>query len=612
MAEANVIERAATLQPVRRPATADAKNRTVEAVVLGQSEIVRYDRVTGERYVEELDLAGADLTRLNSGSAPVLDSHARASVRNQVGVVEKAWIEDGKLHARLRFSARPEVEPIWQDVQDGVIRSVSLGATIDEKAWEEAKQGKPRVLRISRWSPFEVSLVPVGADPEAVTRNLGGGNSMTTTEGKDGKKTAAPAGNPARDEILKRAKPLMESGQISAGFVEDLIEAGYGVNEASEKIFERLAAAKRTDTPPRIEIGRDLSRENIVERMGEALFCRVNPSAKPSDGARPFIGRRIADLAREFITRPLPGATDAQVIERALATSDFPYVLANATGKMLRSAYEAAPSGVRQVARRTEANDFKTKYSIRMGEMPALVEVPENAEYTYGSRGESQETYALKTYGRIFGISRQILVNDDLGAFNDLAREYGQAAAAFEAGFLVNLLTSNSGVGPTMSDGYSLFDASNHGNYTSSGTAISVDSLGVARKMMRLQTGIDGATLINAEPRYLLVPAALETMAEKIIATSISASSTDNVNPFAGKLQPVVDPRLDAKSATRWYLFASPDALPVLEYAYLAGQEGLYIESRVGFNIDGLEIKARLVFGAGVIDHRGAYANAGA
>jgi len=610
MEQANVIERAATLAPVRRPVTADEKQRTVEAIVLGQREIQRWDPLTQEHYLERLELDGADLSRLNSGAAPVLDSHARASVRNQVGVVEKAWIEDGKLHARLRFSARPEVEPIWQDVQDGVIRAVSLGATIEEKAWQEAKDGEPRVLRISRWTPFEVSLVPVGADAEATTRNLGGGNTMAT-EAKERKSAAVSAGNPAREEILKRAQPLIENGQLSAGFVQDLIEAGYGVNEASEKIFERLAATNRTDAPPRVEVGRDLAREDIVERMGEALYCRVNPAAKPSDGARPFVGRRIADLAREFITRPLPGATDAQVIERALSTSDFPYVLANAAGKMLRASYEAAPSGVRQVARRTEANDFKTRYSIRMGEMPTLVEVPENAEYTYGSRGESQETYALKTYGRIFGISRQILVNDDLGAFNDLAREYGQAAAAFEAQFLVDLLTSNSGVGPTMSDGNPLFDASNHGNYTSSGTAISVDSLGLARKLMRLQTGVDGTTLINAEPRFLLVPASLETTAEKVMA-EISAASVDNVNPFAGKLQPVVDPRLDAKSSTRWYLFANPAVLPVLEYAYLAGQPGLYIETRVGFNIDGLEVKARLDFGAGVIDYRGAYANAGA
>jgi len=288
MDQENMIQRAAMLAPVHRPVTADAKNRTVEATVLGTKRIDRNDRLTGERYVEELELDGADLTRLNSGSAPVLDSHARASVRNQVGVVERAWIQDGKLHARLRFSDRPEVEPIWQDVQNGIIRSVSLGATIDEKSWEEGKDGKPRVLRISRWTPFEVSLVPVGADPQAVTRNFGGAKIMTTTKAQDGKSSAAPAGNPARDEILKRAKPLMDSGQIPAGFVQDLIEAGYGINEATERIFERLAAAKRTDSPARIEVGRDLSRENIIERMGEALYCRVNPTAKPSEAARPF------------------------------------------------------------------------------------------------------------------------------------------------------------------------------------------------------------------------------------------------------------------------------------------------------------------------------------
>jgi len=81
----------------------------------------------------------------------------------------------------------------------------------------------------------------------------------------------------------------------------------------------------------------------------------------------------------------------------------------------------------------------------------------------------------------------------------------------------------------------------------------------------------------------------------------------DDANPFAGQLSLVVDPRLDADSATAWYLFASPDLAPVLEYSYLEGQEGPMVDFRQGFEVDGVEWRCRLDFGCGVLDHRGAH-----
>lgn len=118
---------------------------------------------------------------------------------------------------------------------------------------------------------------------------------------------------------------------------------------------------------------------------------------------------------------------------------------------------------------------------------------------------------------------------------------------------------------------------------------------------------------INVVPRYLLVPAALETTAEKYLATLYPAQAAQ-VNPFGGnnRLELVVDPRLDAKSATRWYVFADPAQLPSLEFAFLSGYEGLQVESRNGFDVLGVEIRAVMHFGAGGVDHRGAYQNPGA
>ena len=100
-----------------------------------------------------------------------------------------------------------------------------------------------------------------------------------------------------------------------------------------------------------------------------------------------------------------------------------------------------------------------------------------------------------------------------------------------------------------------------------------------------------------------------------VIAINASASrkspapSGPNVR---NRLAPISEPRLDAASETAWYLAASPNQIDTIEYAYLEGQQGAYIETRNGFDVDGVEIKCRLDFGAKAIDWRGLYKNPGA
>jgi hypothetical protein len=158
-----------------------------------------------------------------------------------------------------------------------------------------------------------------------------------------------------------------------------------------------------------------------------------------------------------------------------------------------------------------------------------------------------------------------------------------------------------------MSDGKALFHA-DHGNKAASGGAIADDTLSAARLAMRSQTGLSGQP-ISASPKYLLVPPAQETAAEKWLAIIAAAKAAD-VNPFSGSLSLVVEPRLS--SATRWYVAADATEIDGLEYAYLAGGEGPQVESKSGWDVDGVEVRVILDFGAGFIDWRGWYQNAGA
>jgi hypothetical protein len=284
----------------------------------------------------------------------------------------------------------------------------------------------------------------------------------------------------------------------------------------------------------------------------------------------------------------------------------LPNILANVANKSLRDAYLSAPRTFQPWARQGVASDFKTISRTNMSDAPALESVTENGEFKRGAVTDGKETYQLATVGKIIGITRQAIINDDLGAFTRLPALIANAAANYESDTVYGILTANA----ALSDGTALFHA-NHGNLTGTGTALSVTSLGVARALLRKQTTPQGAVM-NLTPKYLIVPAALETIANQFVSQAYIAAQSSNINPFAGALQVVVDARLDASSATAWYLAADFNQVDTVEYAYLEGQNGVYIETRQGFDVDGMELKARLDFAAKAIDYRGLYKNVGA
>ena len=156
-------------------------------------------------------------------------------------------------------------------------------------------------------------------------------------------------------------------------------------------------------------------------------------------------------------------------------------------------------------------------------------------------------------------------------------------------------------------DGKRLFHA-DHGNLATVASALSLNGLSLARLAMRTRKGLDGKTPIAVAPKFLMVGPDWETEAEKLI-TSITPVSADAVNPFAGRLTLLVEPRM---AGAGWYLFSDPAVLATLEYAYLSSAQGPQIASRLGWDVLATEFRVTLDFGCGATDWRGAYRNAGA
>ncbi|MFN4126177.1 prohead protease/major capsid protein fusion protein [Pannonibacter indicus] len=589
------------------PATADRDARTVEVIWSTGAPVRRHD-MAGE-YIERLslDAEAVDLSRLEGGS--VLDAHRQSAVRDVLGSVRKAAVDGRRGTALIQFSRRPEVEPIWQDVLAGILRHVSVGYTVEE--WSETTENGARVLTAVRWTPHEISLVPTPADPGAKIRME---NDMTDTD-------TGAAETPPATEMQTRAavnaeiRSIARIAGLDQAWVDSQIDAEADADTARRAAFEALAKrsapAIRTEQV-RVEMGESQDEPALRARqMGEALYARINPRHELSEPARRYAYATPVDMAKELLTlrgESTMGLSPASIVTRALhTTSDFPIILGDTVGRVLRDAYQAAPAGVRRLGRQTTARDFRAVNKIMLGEAPLLEKLNEHGEIKAGTMAEAREAYKVETWARKIGITRQVLVNDDLGAFSDLARRMGQGAAETEARILVDLLEANTGNGPKLSDNKTLFHA-DHGNKAGSGAAISDTTLSAARLALRTQKGIEDRT-IRVTPKNLLVPPALETDAEKWLATVAPAKAAD-VNPFSGSLSLVVEPRLS--STTRWYVTADPGEIDGLEYAYLSGNEGPQVESRSGWDVDGVEIRVILDFGAGFVDHRGWFMNPGA
>lgn len=586
------------------PASANRNDRTVEVIWSTGAPVRRRD-MAGP-YVERLSLdpQAVDLSRLQGAS--VLDAHRQGAVRDVLGSVQSASVDGQRGTALIRFSARPEVEPLWQDVLSGILRHVSVGYSVEE--WAETTENGTRVLTASRWTPHEISLVPTPADPGAHIR-------METEMSHTSNIVAADNDVQTRAAINTEIRSIARIAGLDQAWIDGQIDAAADPDTARRAAFEALATRSaptiRTEQV-RVEVGESQDDPSLRARqMGEALYARINPRHDLSEPARRYAYATPVDMAKELLTlrgESTMALSPASLVTRALhTTSDFPIILGSTVGRVLRDAYQAAPSGIRRLGRQTSARDFRSVNKIMLGEAPLLEKLNEHGEIKAGTMAEAREAYKIETWAKKIGITRQVLVNDDLGAFSDLARRMGQGAAETEARILVTLLEANSGNGPTLSDTKALFHV-DHGNKAGAGAVISDATLSAARLALRTQKGIDGR-IIRVTPKNLLVPPALETVAEKWLATIAPATAAD-VNPFSGAMSLVVEPRLS--SATRWYVTADPGEIDGLEFAYLSGHEGPQVESRSGWDVDGVEIRVILDFGAGFIDHRGWFQNPGA
>ncbi|MCV2365538.1 HK97 family phage prohead protease [Paucibacter sp. DJ1R-11] len=409
--------------------------------------------------------------------------------------------------------------------------------------------------------------------------------------------------------------------QLAAG----MIRSGQTLEQARGAVLEELArrdAASGGHNATRVETVRD-EFATRMEGMQEAVMSRVNARAPLTDNGRQFRGMSIIEMGRELLethgqnTRGLDKMTLATRILTFRSggmhsSSDFSSLMANVASKRLRASYEENPGTYTRWARRApNAPDFKNMSVVQLAAMPDLLQVNEHGEFKYGVLKDGAETYSLLTYGRIVALTRQAIINDDLRAFDRLVTGFGASSARLENRTVYAQLTANA----ALSDSVALFHATHANLGTGAPSALQFSALSDGRKAMRLQKGLQSEEL-NLAPSYLIVPASLEQTAYQLTSSNYTPAKQVDVNEFrqGGRtsLEPIVEPILDAASATAWYLAATNSQVDTVEYCYLDGAEGPVIESEVGFEVDGIQFKCREDFAAKAIDYRGLYKANGA
>ncbi|MDM2722779.1 MULTISPECIES: ClpP-like prohead protease/major capsid protein fusion protein [unclassified Citrobacter] len=388
-------------------------------------------------------------------------------------------------------------------------------------------------------------------------------------------------------------------GSLKAECITDI---SCSAEQARTKLLNALAAG----TTPSAGAGAvhiHAGNGNIVgDSIRAAVMNRAGYAQAEKDNA--YNGYTLRELARASLVDRgigISGVGTAQAMVGLAFThssSDFGNILMDVAHKAALLGWDEASETFEQWTRKGTLTDFKTAHRVGLESLASLRKVRAGAEYKYVTIKDRGEPIALATYGELFSIDRQTIINDDLDMLTRIPQAMGLAARATVGDLVWAVLTSN----PKMSDGKPLFHA-DHGNLVTAD--LTIEGLDTARKAMLLQKS--GDRRLNIRPAYMLTPVAIESRANQLIKSASVPGADANsgiVNPIQNFVTVASEARLDDSNPTDYYLTAA-QGRDTIEVAYLDGIDTPYLEQQQGFTVDGAAFKVRIDAGVAPLDWRG-------
>lgn len=513
---------------------------------------------------------------------------------------------------------------------DGKDHWFTASEALDEKFVDDVGAAIPVAAR------FDLSRFASAPAAAAVFSSTTKVSQMT-----DKTKTSAGGNQPeatAVDENEVRARVLAAEMQrrtdIAAAF--DGFKAREGVHAlmaacqndvnctlgaAKEQLLAHLAKGGEplgTGFVDTVEDERDKMRGAMVSAIMARAASRDEKGVPVRAGTdNPFRGHRLLDMARACLVRAgvrVDGMSQMELVAAAFtqSTSDFPVLLENAMHKTLQQAYALQPDTWSRFCKTGSVSDFRAHPRYRLGSLGNLQVTNELGEFKQTAIPDGERaSIAAGTKGLIISVSRQMIINDDLGAFVGLAATLGRSAKRTVEADVYALLAQNSGMGPAMPDGKALFHV-DHGNIGANGD-MSVAVIESMRVALASQKDVSGNDYLDLRPAILLCAMGLGGTARVVNGAEYDPDTPNKLqrpNMVRGLFRDIVDtPRL---AGTRFYAFSDPNEAPVIEVAFLDGAQEPFLEQQDGFTVDGSRFKVRLDYGTAVIDYRGAVTAKGA
>lgn len=423
----------------------------------------------------------------------------------------------------------------------------------------------------------------------------------------------------------KQIRHLGKSLNIGDDWAQAQIDADATIEDARKDALKEIEKLMRKTNVKgaNITVGADLNLSTLRPAISDAVLLRAGVITEDKAHKRSAEFRRpLVEIARRWLSSV--GANDAetltnsQIIDRlgpksfrrhyptvdlAQSSSDFDNILADAMGKSLRMAYEDQPTKWQEFCRRETASDFKTIKPTALSESPDLTARDEGAGITYVTLSDTRETGKLVEYTAGIKLTRQAIINDDLGAFGRIPKLQAMAAARKEDDLAFGVLTTNA----EMSDGVTLFYATTHVNYLASGSgAPSVSTIAGLEKLMLKQKGPKSSARLGIEPSIIIVPAALKVATQQLVGSAVDpAKSNSTPNPYANQLRVVWDARLDEEDAAEWYLAADPNRWDTIAMYFLEGEPAPVLRQETDFDTEDVKFAVRHTIAAFALDYRG-------
>ncbi|MEA9907801.1 ClpP-like prohead protease/major capsid protein fusion protein [Xanthomonas campestris] len=413
-------------------------------------------------------------------------------------------------------------------------------------------------------------------------------------------------------DIMALAEPHMGNAEIRA-YVDGVIAAA-DPNVTADNVGRHILALMGRNGEPLngragVVAGAD-QRDNVRAAMTNAIEARVGMAQAAGDN--PYRGHSLAEMARECLVQAgvnPRGMDRREIVGMAFthSTSDFPALLGDAARRSVLQGYQEVEERFSEFTRAVSVPDFKPTNLVGLGAFSDLLKVPEGGEYKQGTFSEQSQSMQIVTWGRLFTITRQAIINDDLGIFSDVPRKMGQAAKRTLAKAVFELITKN----PRLADGKTLFHA-DHGNLLPAAT-ITTESVSAMQARMALQKDADG-NVIRVPMKTLLVPVALSGAALTVRAAEYAVGGANNQttpNIVRNTFEVESDGRLDQADPKAWYGLANSAYVDALVVGYLDGNQTPYLEQHEGFTVDGVAWKVRMDAAPAIADYRGIYKNPG-